>query len=189
MVRLKKPIPAFRSEEEEAEYWERHSPLEHFDESDFKPLQVKAAKDRPITIRLDTESRQSLNEMAEAYKLGPSTLARAIIGAVLERWKRNQQISLTLEDAAEVLFETVPEKVREEMLSLYEEGETGNLYIFSAPKLERVGKLLIRSLVEASGIKLKPDDEAYKIVSERISTAKLSAPTRIHAAENTPSNV
>ncbi len=189
MAKLKKAIPAFRSEEEEAEYWNKHSPLEHFDESDFEPLQIQVPKDSPITIRLDSESRQRLNEIAKVYKLGPSTLARAIIGAVLERWKQNQQISLTLEDAAEALFQPVPDKVKEEMISLYEESKAGSLYIFNAPALERVGKLFIRSLVEATGAKLKPDDEAYKIVSERLSATKLSASTKIHAAETTPSSV
>ena len=189
MAKLKKPIPVFRSEEEEAEYWEKHSLLEHFDESGFEPLQVKAAKDRPITIRLDTESRQRLSEMAKAYRLGSSTLARAIIAGVLQRWKQNQQISMTLEDAAEVLFQPVPDELKEEVRSLFDEGKAGNLYILNESDLRRVGKLLVRHLVKATGVKLKPDDEAYKLVSERLPTTRMSVPTKIHAAETTPSSV
>ena len=82
MAKLKKTIPTFESEKEEAEYWDKHSILEHFDESDFSPLQVRAAKDNPITIRLDSESRQKLEEMAKAYRVGPSTLARVIISSM-----------------------------------------------------------------------------------------------------------
>ena len=82
MAKLKKPLPKFRTEEEEAKYWDTHSPLEHFDISDFKPLRV--VKDRPITIRLDRQTRQRLDEIARIYKIGPSTLARIIIDSVVE---------------------------------------------------------------------------------------------------------
>lgn len=44
MAKLKKPLPRFNTEEEEAEFWENHSPLEYFDESSFKPLRVKIIK-------------------------------------------------------------------------------------------------------------------------------------------------
>ena len=82
MAKLKKPLPKFRTEEEEAKYWDTHSPLEHFDISDFKPLRV--VKDRPITIRLDRQTRQRLDEIARIYKIGPSTLERIIIDSVVE---------------------------------------------------------------------------------------------------------
>jgi predicted transcriptional regulator len=189
MAKLKKPIPTFRSEEEEAEYWDKHSLLEHFDESDFEPLQVKAIKDRPITIRLDSESRQQLNEIAKAYRVGPSTLARAIIGGVLERWKQNRQMSMTLEDAAEALFQPIPDELKEEMRSLFDEGKAGNFYILNEPDLQRVSKLFIRYLVEATGVKLEPDDEAYKLVSQRFPTTKMSTSAKIHTVETTPSSV
>ena len=87
MAKLKKPLPKFRTEEEEAKYWDTHSPLEHFDISDFKPLRV--VKDRPITIRLDRQTRQRLDEIARIYKIGPSTLARIIIVSVLKMCRRN----------------------------------------------------------------------------------------------------
>jgi predicted transcriptional regulator len=186
MAKLKKPIPAFSSEEEEAEYWEKHSLLEHFDESDFVPLRVKVPKDKPITIRLDSASRQRLNEMAKAYRVGPSTLARAIISGILERWKENQQISMTLEDAAEALFQPIPEKLKEEMRGLLDEGKAGNLYILNGSEMERISKLVVRYLVEAVGIKIKPDDEAYKLVSERFPTTRIQASAKIQAAEATP---
>lgn len=189
MAKLKKPIPVFRSEEEEAEYWEKHSLLEHFDESDFEPLQVKVAKDRPITIRLDSESRQRLNQMAKAYRVGPSTLARAILGGVLERWKQNQQMSMTLEGAAEALFQSIPDELKEEMQSLFEEGKTGSFYILNELELERISRLVIRYLVEAAGVKIKPDDEAYKFVSEQLPTTRMSALAKIHAAGVTAPSV
>lgn len=84
MAKLKKPLPRFSTEEEEAEFWENHSPLEYFDESSFKPLQVKIIKDRPITIRLDSESRERLDKLAAGVGMGPSSFARQIIMKYLE---------------------------------------------------------------------------------------------------------
>ncbi len=186
MAKLKKPIPAFSSEEEEAEYWEKHSLLEHFDESDFVPLRVKVPKDKPITIRLDSASRQRLNEMAKAYRVGPSTLARAIIGGVLERWKENQQISMTLEDAAEVLFQPIPEEFKEEVRGLFDGGKAGNFYILNEAELEIMSKRVVRYLVEATGVKIKPDNKVYKIVSEQLPTARMPASVKVQAAKATP---
>lgn len=117
MARLKKPLPKFQTEEEEAEYWDNHSILEHFDESHFKPLQARAAKDTPITIRLDSESRRLLEQVARVHKVGPSTLARMFIANALERWKRKQQISLTLEDATQALVGPLAKEVQSESRS------------------------------------------------------------------------
>ena len=90
MAKLKKPLPQFRTEEEEAKYWDTHSPLEHFDISDFEPLQVKALKTRLITIRLDSRTRQKLDKIAKIRKVGPSTLARIFIINALEEINHDQ---------------------------------------------------------------------------------------------------
>jgi hypothetical protein len=89
MARLKKPLPKFNTEGEEAEFWDKHSPLEFFDESEFEPLRVKRPKDTPITIRLDTETNKELEEVARAQQLGVSTLARKFIIEGLSRQKSN----------------------------------------------------------------------------------------------------
>jgi hypothetical protein len=168
MAKIKKPIPLFKSEKEEAEYWDRHSPMEHFEESDFKPLQVKSVKDRPITIRLNSEARQRLAEMAGIYKVGPSTLARAIITAALERWKNNQQISMSLEDAAEILAKSLPNELKSDITNMFEEGKTGNFYFLSESKLKKMGEEFTRHLIESSGIKVKPEDKAFKDIIEKL---------------------
>ena len=84
MAKLKKPLPKFSTEDEEATFWDKHSPLEYFDEPAFNPLRVKVIKDRPITIRLDSENREKLDKLAAEINMGPSTFARLIIQAWLE---------------------------------------------------------------------------------------------------------
>lgn len=77
--------PKFETEEQEAEYWETHSPLEVFSEPGFEEVRVKVPKNRPITIRLDSESRTKLNRLAAERKIGPSTFARLALMRTVEQ--------------------------------------------------------------------------------------------------------
>ena len=81
----KKLPPKFETEEQEAEYWDTHSPLEVFSEPGFEELRVKVPKDRPITIRLDSESRAKINRLAAERKIGPSTFARLVLMRAVEQ--------------------------------------------------------------------------------------------------------
>jgi len=85
MTYKKKLVPTFETEEQEAEYWDTHSPLEVFSEPGFEEVRVKVPKDRPITIRLDSESRAELNRLAAERKIGPSTFARLVIMRAIEQ--------------------------------------------------------------------------------------------------------
>lgn len=178
MARLKKRLPKFATEEEEAEYWETHSVLEHFDESDFEPWQARPAKDAPITIRLDSESRQRLEEVARAHKVGPSTLARIFIVSALDKWKRKRQISLSLEDAAETLLSPIPDEFKQEMKRLFDESKAGSFYLLPESQLERLGKAFVRSFSEAAGYKIIPDDEYPRDSREKSQAAEMSAESK-----------
>lgn len=81
----KEQVPTFETEDKQAEYWDTHSPLEVFSEPGFEEVRVKVPKDRPITIRLDSESRAKLNRLAAERKIGPSTFARLVIMNAIER--------------------------------------------------------------------------------------------------------
>jgi hypothetical protein len=81
----KKMAPTFETEEQEAEYWDTHSPLEVFSEPGFEEVRVKVPKDRPITIRLDSQSRAKLNRLAVERKIGPSTFARLALMHTIEQ--------------------------------------------------------------------------------------------------------
>jgi len=91
MARLKKPLPKFATEEEEAEFWDKHSPLEFFDISEFEPLQVKIPKNAPITIRLDSNTRGKLEKIASARKMGLSTFVRKLIIEHIEGRQRSER--------------------------------------------------------------------------------------------------
>jgi hypothetical protein len=78
---MKKPIPKFETEEQEADYWDNHSLLEHFDDDELlmEPLIVRRRKDKIIGIRIDGITQRKLDKMAQQYKTTPSTLARLLI--------------------------------------------------------------------------------------------------------------
>ncbi len=78
-------IPQFQTEEQEAEYWDTHSPLDLVAEPKVQEIRVRVPKDRPITIRLDSESRVKLNRLAAERGIGPSTFARLILMSVIEQ--------------------------------------------------------------------------------------------------------
>lgn len=81
----KEVVPTFETEDKEAEYWDTHSPLEVFSEPGFEEVRVKIPKDRPITIRLDSESRAKVNRLAAERKIGSSTFARLVIMSAIEQ--------------------------------------------------------------------------------------------------------
>lgn len=77
-------MPQFETEEQEAEYWNSHSPLDLTTEPKAQRVRVKGAKDKPITIRLDSMSRTKLEKLAADQGLGPSTFARLILMSAIE---------------------------------------------------------------------------------------------------------
>jgi hypothetical protein len=81
----KKMAPTFETEEQEAEYWDTHSPLEVVSELEGEEICVKVPKNRPITIRLDSKSRAKLNRLAAERNIGPSTFARLVLMRAVEQ--------------------------------------------------------------------------------------------------------
>jgi antitoxin component of RelBE/YafQ-DinJ toxin-antitoxin module len=77
-------VPEFENEEQESEYWDKHSPLDMVTEHKLQKVRVGGLKDRPIAIRLDSQTRAKLNALAAEQGVGPSTLARIMIAQAIE---------------------------------------------------------------------------------------------------------
>lgn len=157
MTKLKKSLPVFANEIEEAEYWDTHSVLEHFDENDFEPLQVKTVKDTPITIRLDSESRRILEKMSGEYKIGTSTLARMFITTALSQWQRKQKEVKPSGELALNLERSIPDRLKQKMEMLFQESATGSFYILSQSQLETLSKTLVRDALKGAGYKAEQE--------------------------------
>lgn len=86
----KHSVPEFKSAEEEAKFWENHSPLDYPDY--FKETKMEVTKPlkqkRIISIRLDDETIEVLTKLARRKRIGVSTLARTLIAEELERTEK-----------------------------------------------------------------------------------------------------
>jgi len=90
-------LPEFKNEAQEAEYWDEHSPLDLITKPRVQKIKIRGAKDRPITIRLDNDTRDKLNKLAAEQNMGPSTLARLVLTQAVER--KNELTRFSLSDA------------------------------------------------------------------------------------------
>jgi hypothetical protein len=74
--RPRSKVPHFKTVEEEAAFWDTHSPLDYPD--DFQP--VATSVERPLEhilgVRLDAKSVEKLAAIGRKKGIGPSTLAR-----------------------------------------------------------------------------------------------------------------
>jgi len=83
-----RPIPQFKSLEEEAEFWDKHSPLDFPDEwVEVKRVKVARPLGHILAVRLDARTIDRLAEVGRAKGLGPSTLARMWLLERLEQEK------------------------------------------------------------------------------------------------------
>lgn len=70
-------VPAFKSQEEEAAFWDSHSPLdypEHWKE--VKEVKFQRTLGHILGVRLDAKVIDELAAIAQRKGIGPSTLAR-----------------------------------------------------------------------------------------------------------------
>ena len=95
MAKKENLLPEFKNDAQEAEYWDEHSPLDHITKPRIQAIKTRQTKDRPITIRLDTETRDRLNELAAEYNMGPSTFTRLVLIEAIDRKKELTMFSLS----------------------------------------------------------------------------------------------
>ncbi len=120
----KKLTPQFETEEQEAEYWDSHSPLDLATEPKAQKVRVRGVKDRPITIRLDSKSRSKLDRLAAEQRLGPSTFARLILMSVIEQGNKLPK-RITLDDVKTMLETNLPQSIKERANSLVKSATIG----------------------------------------------------------------
>lgn len=73
-----KKIPKFKSYEEEANFWDTHSPLDY---GTWKEVKLEFAKplEHILGVRLDAKTLTQLTKLGMEMGLGPSTLVRTWI--------------------------------------------------------------------------------------------------------------
>jgi len=161
--------PQFETEEQEAEYWDTHSPLDFVAEPKPQSVRVRGAKDRPITIRLDKESRSKLEKLAAEQRLGPSTFARLILMSAIERSEKLPK-RVTLDELKDVLEKSLPQSAKDQAESIAKAISVGNLedpdlIIVYRPQIEELQDLWLKftnALLAAGTQVITPEDSKYE---------------------------
>ncbi len=158
----KEKIPKFESEEKEAEHWDTHSPLDRGAEPKAQKVQVRGAKDRPITIRLDSQTRRKLEELAAQRGIGPSTLARSILLSAIERGNASPGKGVNLDDLAYLLEPNLTSAIKERAGNAAKyrtAGDTDNpaFLILDKSQMNKLGELSLKAvtiLFESYGVQV-----------------------------------
>ncbi len=90
-IRGKRPVPKFKSLEEESAFWDRHSALEVGDweavpyEQVCKELGARAEPKLPVTLRMERALLRKLKAAARRHGVKYQALAREILWRSLSR--------------------------------------------------------------------------------------------------------
>lgn len=162
-------IPQFETEGQEAEYWDAHSPLDLAAEPKAQKVRVRGAKDRPITIRLDSESRSKLNKLAAERGLGPSTLARSILMSAIEH-RGNLPKSISLDDLRDVVDQNLPQSIKDKAEKLAKDVSIGDpndpafLLLDRSQRNEwgELGLKVVSTLLAMYGVQASTPEDIYE---------------------------
>lgn len=168
----KELISQFETEEQEADYWDSHSPLDLVAEPRAQKMRVKGAKDKMITIRLDSKSRSKLDRLAAEQGLGPSSFARRILMSVIGQGYKLPKRSITLNEFEDML-DALPQSIKEQASSLVAGAIIGGdpdnptILLLDKPqidKLEKLGLQAIFALLAMYGVQVvtRENDEHKK---------------------------
>lgn len=93
-----KPIPKFKSYEEEANFWDTHSTLDY---GTWKEVKLEFAKPlvHILGVRLDTKTIDQLTELGNKMGIGPSTLVRIWVMEKLCQATKKRSSKATLSQA------------------------------------------------------------------------------------------
>ncbi|MBI2039605.1 hypothetical protein HYT18_00855 [Candidatus Microgenomates bacterium] len=93
-----KKIPKFKSYEEEADFWDTHSPLDY---GTWKEVKLEFAKplEHILGVRMDGKTLTQLTKLGSEMGIGPSTLVRMWIMEKLKLLLRKSKQSETSSQA------------------------------------------------------------------------------------------
>lgn len=78
-MRKPKPIPEFKSEEEEMLFWDEHDPSDYMTEPVDVIIDLKAGRKKMISVRIDVGLWRELKAVAEVHGLPYQRLMRELL--------------------------------------------------------------------------------------------------------------
>ena len=74
-----KTLPAFADEDQERHFWDDHDPAEYFTEPADLIVQLKSAKKRMVSVRIDEALHDELKAVAASHGLPYQRLMRELL--------------------------------------------------------------------------------------------------------------
>lgn len=109
--KIESPIPEFRSPEAEKEFWESQGPLTEGIKGRVNRAKPEQTRSSYLAVRLTGEELTKLRDIANEQGIGPSTFARSIILAAIER-KSKYRHPVTTEEITSA-FENLSPSIKE----------------------------------------------------------------------------
>src|SRR5437867_12126730 len=81
----KRSLPNFRSDEEELDFWARHSVHEFAGQLEDLDIAIRPPRTEQIAVRLYEDDVKALRSLAAAHGVGHTTLARTVLEGWLAR--------------------------------------------------------------------------------------------------------
>jgi len=85
-----KTLPAFADEDQERRFWDDHDPSEYFTEPADLIVQLKSAKKRMVSVRIDEALHDELKAVAASHGLPYQRLMRELLRQALTNLARRE---------------------------------------------------------------------------------------------------
>ena len=85
-----KTLPAFTDEDQERRFWDEHDPSEYFTEPADLIVQLKSAKKRMVSVRIDEALHDELKAVADSHGLPYQRLMRELLRQALTNLARKE---------------------------------------------------------------------------------------------------
>jgi predicted DNA binding CopG/RHH family protein len=85
-----KTLPAFATEDQERRFWDEHDPSEYFTEPADLIVQLKSARKRMVSVRIDEALHDELKAVAASHGLPYQRLMRELLRQALTSLARKE---------------------------------------------------------------------------------------------------
>lgn len=148
-------VPEFESPEEEREYWEAHGPLAEGHEGQLNKPRRGQKRSSFLAVRLTGEELMRLRDLAAKQGMGPSTFARLILTASIQKERKLPKVK-TMPEIVETIKTNLSPEVRERMLAIIESVTIGKppylLELTKEQELEELWRLSVAMILAAAGV-------------------------------------
>ena len=166
-------LPEFQSLDEEKTYWEERGPLAEGRKGRVNKPKPRQKRSSFLAVRLTGEELTRLRDVAAQQGIGPSTFARLLLTAAIERQGKLPK-RVTLDQLSDTLQNNLPQPIKDAAEALARSiviGDPQNPILLIDPsqmkKMEEVGLSFLSAVLAMAGVQvITPENESYQKARE-----------------------